>query len=65
MRGAIYARYSTEKQNAKSIRDQIQICRDYANRHGIEVVAEYTDEEKSGYSFNRQGLLRLLEDAQK
>ncbi|RUM27828.1 MAG: hypothetical protein DSY42_09345 [Aquifex sp.] len=63
MRGAIYARYSTERQNAKSIRDQIQICRDYASRHGIEIVAVYTDEEKSGYSFNREGLLKLIESA--
>ena len=65
IRGAIYARYSTERQNSKSIRDQIQICRDYADREGIEVVAVYTDEEKSGYSANREGLLKLLQDASK
>lgn len=64
MRGAVYARYSTARQNRKSIRDQIQICRDYAQRHGIEIVREYTDEERSGYSTAREGLIRLLKDAE-
>ncbi len=63
MRGAIYARYSTERQNAKSIDDQFRICRDYATRNGIEIVAQYTDRERSGYSLKREGLLKLLEDA--
>ncbi|GAB6066057.1 recombinase family protein [Aquifex pyrophilus] len=65
MRGAIYARYSTEKQNAKSIEDQIRICRDYADRNGITIVAHYTDRERSGYTLKREGLLKLLGDAKK
>ncbi len=65
MRGAIYARYSTSKQNPKSIRDQIQVCRSYAQREGIEVIKEYTDEEKSGYSAFREGLIELLKDAER
>lgn len=62
-KGAIYARYSTDRQNPKSIEDQIAICRDYATRSGIEIVATYTDEETSGYNPKREGLLKLLEDA--
>ena len=65
MRGAIYARYSTSRQNPKSIRDQIQVCRSYAQREGIEIVKEYADEEKSGYSAFREGLIELLKDAEK
>ncbi len=65
MRGAIYARYSASKQNPKSIEDQIQICRDYAGREGIEVVAIYADEETSGYTPRREGLSKLLRDAEK
>ncbi len=64
MQGAIYARYSTSRQNPKSIRDQIQICRSYAEREGITIVKEYTDEERSGYSTQREGLLQLLKDAE-
>ena len=30
MRAAIYARYSTELQNEKSIEDQVKLCRDHA-----------------------------------
>lgn len=34
LRVAIYARYSSEKQNEKSIEDQIRSCREVAVRHG-------------------------------
>jgi len=63
MRGAIYARYSTARQNQRSVEDQTRICRNYAERNGIEIVAVYTDKERSGYSSKREGLQRLLEDA--
>ena len=64
MRGAIYARYSTAKQNNKSIEDQIQICSNYARSEGIEVVKVYSDKETSGYLAQREGLNELLKDAE-
>ena len=64
MRAAIYARYSTELQNAKSIDDQVALCRGYAEREGFEVVAVYDDPAVSGASIlTRFGLTRLMADA--
>lgn len=64
MRAAIYARYSTELQNAKSIEDQVVLCRRYAEREGYEVVAVYDDPAISGASIlTRIGLTKLMADA--
>lgn len=63
-RAAIYARFSSEKQNDRSCRDQIDLCRAWAERDGMIVVAEYSDEAVSGAStVNRLGLGRLMRDA--
>ncbi len=42
-RAAIYARFSTDLQNDRSIDDQIALCRGYAERNGLEIVAVYDD----------------------
>src|SRR5262249_10596120 len=34
---AIYARFSTDPQNERSVEDQIALCRDYAARHQLTV----------------------------
>ena len=60
---ALYGRFSTENQNAKSAEDQLADCRAYAERQGYLIVAEYQDEAKSSASLhNRPGLdaLRAL-----
>lgn len=63
-RAAIYARFSSEKQNDRSCQDQIDICRAWAERDGMLVVADYRDEAISGAStVNRLGLGRLMRDA--
>jgi site-specific DNA recombinase len=61
---AIYARYSTDKQDARSIDDQLRRCREYAQRHGYVVRCEHCDEAKSGASRFRTGLQALLAQAQ-
>jgi len=50
LRAAIYARYSSDLQQPVSIEDQVQRCREYAEKRGWEVSEEhiYTDEEVSG-----------------
>ncbi|TGQ51080.1 recombinase family protein [Mesorhizobium sp. M1C.F.Ca.ET.193.01.1.1] len=64
MRAAIYARFSTELQNEKSTEDQIALCRAYAVRNGLSVVAVYEDRARSGASvFGRDGLTTLMEAA--
>src|SRR5262245_7359879 len=61
-RAAVYARMSTDKQSADSPADQIARCRDYAGRHGLQVVLVEQDAGISGASrHNRPGLLRLMD----
>ncbi len=64
-RCAIYARYSTEKQNALTIDQQIRKCREYAERHGFAVLDAhiYIDQAISGATENRAGLQQLLATA--
>jgi site-specific DNA recombinase len=61
-RTAIYARFSTELQNERSIEDQTVLCRSYAERNGWSVVAVYHDRARSGASiYGRDGLMRLID----
>ena len=65
-RCAIYARFSSEKQNALSIDQQIRKCREYATREFLRVLDEciFTDAAISGATGERAGLQRLLAAAQ-
>jgi site-specific DNA recombinase len=64
VRSVIYARFSTDLQNERSIDDQIALCRDYARREGLEVISTYEDRARSGGSIlGRDGLLKLIDDA--
>src|SRR4029077_2801485 len=61
---AIYARFSTELQNEKSTEDQIALCRTYAARHQLNIVATFEDKARSGSSvFGRDGLMQLMDAA--
>lgn len=65
-RAAIYARYSSDKQNDRSIEDQITLCRALAIREGFTVTATYDDRAQSGAStIGRDGLQRLYADARR
>jgi site-specific DNA recombinase len=61
-RCSIYARFSSEKQNALSIDQQIRKCREHATREGLSVLDEciFTDSAISGATDERAGLQRLL-----
>lgn len=63
MRAAIYARYSSDKQNDASIEDQLRLCRERATREGWTIVDSYSDRSISGASLIRPGIQDLLEDA--
>jgi len=61
---AIYSRYSTDLQNERSTEDQIDLCKEFANREGFNVVASYVDKAVSGASMHgRYGLRQLIQDA--
>jgi len=53
----IYARVSTEDQIERyGLPTQLRACREYANRNGLEIVAEISDEGVSGAILDRPGL---------
>ena len=63
-RAALYARYSSDNQNAASIADQVRLCREQAEREGWSVVETYQDAALSGASVTlRPGVQALLQDA--
>ena len=62
-RVAIYARYSSDLQNVKSIEDQVRICKATAEKAGWTVVETYADEAISGEALiTRPGMQRMLSD---
>lgn len=64
MRAAIYARFSTDLQNPRSIDDQFAYCREYAARENMQVVATFSDYARSGASMiDRDGLLDMMQAA--
>lgn len=63
-RAAIYARYSTDLQNDRSVEDQIALCEDHARRSGWGVVARFADRARSGATVaGRPGLADMLAGA--
>lgn len=63
MRAAIYARFSSDLQDNRSITDQVAMARKYADTRGLKQIAVYEDAAISGASvINRPGLQRLMSD---
>jgi Resolvase, N terminal domain len=61
----IYARYSTDFQNDRSVEDQVELCRAHAARLGLAVIGSDHDRGKSGAStFGRPGLARIMREAE-
>jgi site-specific DNA recombinase len=64
LRAASYGRYSSDLQNPKSAAEQHKLLRRYAEQKGYKIVAEYSDEEKTGKTmFHRTGLIDLMRAA--
>lgn len=59
----VYARYSSDRQRAESIEDQLRVCGDYCKSQGYEVVDTYTDAAMSGTNDRRPGFQRMIDDA--
>lgn len=65
-RAAIYARFSSDKQNERSIDDQVALCRKVCERAGFVVEDVYDDRALSGAStLTRPGWQRLMRDAER
>ncbi len=62
MRAAIYARYSSDRQSAASVEDQVRLCRAAAEREGWQIVETFADYALSGaHAASRPGLMALRE----
>ena len=61
----IYARFSTDRQDARSIDDQTRRCTAWAAQHGYEIVGQFADEATSGSHMEREGIQRLLAETRK
>ncbi|WP_083948754.1 recombinase family protein [Aminobacter aminovorans] len=63
-RAALYARYSSDLQTDRSIEDQLNLCRSFAEKQGHQIVAEFHDHAKSGASImGRDALLGMMDAA--
>ena len=66
MRAAIYARVSSERQEKEhTIGSQLEALRNYAARHGMDMVEEFTDEGYSGARLDRPALDRMRDLAER
>jgi len=57
---AVYARFSTDKQDILSIETQLMMCRREIERRGWEEVDCYTDTAQSGATMHRPGMQAML-----
>lgn len=64
VRAVIYARYSSSAQKDESIEQQIEACKDYAQRNGIHIVAVYADRAMSGRTDRRPEFQKMLRHAE-
>lgn len=65
MKAVIYARYSSSAQTEQSIEGQIRVCKEYAERHNINIINEYIDRALTGTNDNRPEFQQMIEDAEK
>lgn len=65
MKGVIYARYSSDRQDSATIETQLNECRKKAESLNIDIVDTYVDEGKSARTDERPSFQRLLQDSKK
>lgn len=63
IKAVIYARYSSDSQTEQSIEGQLRVCKEYAERNGYEIVAEYIDRAMTGTNDNRPDFQRMIKDS--
>ncbi len=62
---AVYARFSTDRQDSRSLDDRSRRCRKYVEDRGLHVVEEYRDAAESGASLDRADMQRMLAETRK
>ncbi|MGE5623822.1 MAG: recombinase family protein, partial [Methanocella sp.] len=61
-RAVAYARFSSDNQREESITAQLRAIREYAQRQGVSIVAEYIDEARSATTDDRPEFLRMIDE---
>lgn len=64
MKAVGYCRYSTDNQTENSIAYQLGEIQKYCSAHNLVMINTYMDEATTGTNTNREGLQRMLADAQ-
>ena len=59
----IYARYSSDSQQAQSITGQLRDCRAFCEKNDLTVIKEYTDEALSARTDKRPGFQQMIKDS--
>lgn len=62
---SIYTRFSTDRQDARSIEDQTRRCQAFADARGFHVVSVYRDAAQSGAHLDRADMQRMLGEAKR
>lgn len=62
-KAVIYARYSSDSQTKQSIDGQLRVCKEYAEKNGYKIVAEYSDGAMTGTNDNRPDFRRMIKDS--
>ncbi len=63
MNAVIYARYSSSSQRDASIDEQIQVCEQYAQKYGYDIIEKYCDRALSGRTSDRPALNQMFKDS--
>lgn len=61
----VYARYSSHSQNEQSIQQQLDAAKEFADKHGLNIVERYCDPAHSGTDSNRPKYNEMLGDVKK
>ena len=65
MKAVIYARYSSDGQREESIEGQLRECKEYAERHNMNIIGTYIDRALSAKSDNRPDFQKMIRDSAK
>ena len=65
MNAVIYARFSSSAQREASIEQQVNVCMEYAERTGYNVLQTYSDRALTGRTDRRPQFLQMIKDARK
>lgn len=63
VRGAVYARFSSDNQREESIDAQVRAIEEYAKRNDILITDKYVDKAKSATTDNRPEFLRMIKES--